>query len=135
VFILFVEDDQATRSSFARLLSARGHRVVTTADAESALAVLRSADKPELLLLDMVLEPGGMSGWDLAKAKSEDKDPEVREIPTVILSALDPGVIRGRGMRISNVLMDIQIIVSKTDPDGLVAAIHHIERLKKIALR
>ncbi len=66
--ILVVEDDDALRSLCERVLGSLGFGVLVAADALEALAIL-GAEGPavDLLLSDMVL-PGGMDGYDLARA-------------------------------------------------------------------
>jgi PAS domain S-box-containing protein len=61
--ILLVEDDQRVRDLVARMLDARGYRVVQASNAVEALEVLE-AETCNLLLTDVVMP--GMSGIELA---------------------------------------------------------------------
>jgi len=134
MLILIIEDEDALRLAFERLMTQSGHRVIAASDGPTGLAMMRGPERPNLIVLDMILDSGGMSGWDVAEKKSNDDDPSVREIPTIILSGLNAVEIRARGMRKTNVLSDIRVIISKVDPDGLLSAIGHIEALKHIEL-
>ena len=67
--VLLVEDDNDLRALIARQLRSLGYRVLSTADATTALAAL--AERPEIacLLTDLIL-PGGLSGQDIARLAS-----------------------------------------------------------------
>jgi CheY-like chemotaxis protein len=85
--ILVVDDDVETLQLLGRMLSAapRHHRVVQASSGPEALELLR-ARRPDLLLLDLVMP--GMDGFAVLAEKA--RDAELREIPTLILSAQDP---------------------------------------------
>jgi CheY-like chemotaxis protein len=63
--ILVVEDKPDVRSVACRQLARLGYAVCDAADANTALQVLRTADRVDLLFTDVVL-PDSMSGLDLA---------------------------------------------------------------------
>jgi DNA-binding response OmpR family regulator len=63
--VLVVEDDDSLRDLVVRNLTARGHQVRQTADAASALEVLRQ-ETPEVLVLDINLPDA--TGWDILRA-------------------------------------------------------------------
>jgi len=65
--ILLVEDEAAVRTTVRRQLETLGHRVQVAATAADALVILKGADRPEVLLTDVVLGTG-MNGIDLADA-------------------------------------------------------------------
>ena len=65
--ILLVEDEAAVRTTVRRQLETLGHRVLVAATAADALIILEGADRPEVLLTDVVLGTG-MNGIDLADA-------------------------------------------------------------------
>jgi CheY-like chemotaxis protein len=65
--ILLVEDDPDVRDATEALLCGEGFRVLSCAEAEAALAVLRSGQPLDLLLTDIVLG-GPLSGLDVADA-------------------------------------------------------------------
>ncbi|HUB14079.1 MAG TPA: PAS domain S-box protein [Acetobacteraceae bacterium] len=65
--ILVVDDNDAMRTTAARNLAALGYHVRIAADGPSALAILRSGARFDLLFTDMVM-PNGLSGLQLAEA-------------------------------------------------------------------
>jgi CheY-like chemotaxis protein len=91
--ILVVEDRDDVRQGVAQLLEFQGYLVFDAADAEQAMACLRSAPESiALILLDLVL-PGRTSGHDLRAHQLADK--RLAAIPTVVVSACEPD-LRGR---------------------------------------
>ena len=63
--VLVVEDDPEVRTLSVALWRSFGYEIVEAADGESALKILDSAPRVNLLFTDVVL-PGGMSGPQLA---------------------------------------------------------------------
>jgi PAS domain S-box-containing protein len=64
--ILLVEDEEAVRQVFERLLREAGYTVAVAEDGQQALAAVERADAPfDLLLTDMVMP--GVNGRDLAR--------------------------------------------------------------------
>ena len=81
--VLVVEDDSLLRDMLSQHLSKGEWSVLYAEDGQSALEIAR-ADKPSIVLLDIMLP--GMSGFEiLAEMK---KDPNLKDIPVVILSNL-----------------------------------------------
>ncbi len=65
--ILVVEDEASVRSTVRRQLETLGHTVMVAETAAAALPMLKGADRPDVLLTDVVLGEG-MNGIDLADA-------------------------------------------------------------------
>jgi signal transduction histidine kinase/CheY-like chemotaxis protein len=63
--ILVVEDDQAVLEMAVESLSDLGYETLTAADAQSALSILRSNARIDMLFSDVVM-PGGMNGVQLS---------------------------------------------------------------------
>ena len=63
--VMVVEDDPEVRTLSVALLGSFGYEILEAADGESALKILDSAPRVNLLFTDVVL-PGGMSGPQLA---------------------------------------------------------------------
>ena len=74
--ILLVDDNPTLRAVVERRLIALGYKVLTAENGPSALAMIRSAVAIDLLLTDIVM-PGGLSGYELAKA-ARDLRPGIR---------------------------------------------------------
>lgn len=68
--ILVVEDNPEVRTIVLLYLNSLGYAIVDTVDGPSALDILRSGCKVDLILTDVVL-PNGMSGPDIVKAAQE----------------------------------------------------------------
>jgi len=84
--ILLIEDDKFLRELMNKKLITLGYDVVTAADGESGLVMIKET-KPDVVLLDLILP--GINGFEvLEKAK---QDPEIAAIPIVILSNLGQG--------------------------------------------
>lgn len=80
--ILYVEDDDLIRESFAELLAAPGRRIVAVADGAGAREALRDQDV-NLLMTDISLPDG--SGLDVAR-EALRHDPKM---PVIICSGRD----------------------------------------------
>ncbi|HVE51802.1 MAG TPA: response regulator [Ramlibacter sp.] len=80
--ILYVEDNDLVRESFAELLAAADRRVVSVADGAAAREALR-AEKVNLLLTDIHLPDG--SGLDLAR-EALGQNPA---LPVIVCSGQD----------------------------------------------
>lgn len=82
--VLVVDDDPANRELLARRLVRQGFDVVSAEGGEAALRLLHQR-RVDLVLLDLVMPP--LHGDEvLARIKA---DPELRDLPVVMLSALD----------------------------------------------
>ncbi len=82
--ILVVDDDESSREMLARRLRRSGYTVSAIGNGVQALTLARR-QKFDLVLLDMIMP--GLDGFQvLAKFKA---DPALREIPVIMLSALD----------------------------------------------
>ena len=82
--LLVVDDDESNRDMLSRRLLHDGYTVQVAANGVDALRLLRSAAF-DLVLLDLIMS--GLDGYQvLLKMKH---DPALREIPVIMLSALD----------------------------------------------
>jgi len=85
--LLLVDDDPDTLRLGRRLLGTSFPQatVEVATDGQSALQQLRAVD-PDVLLLDVILPD--MEGWDVLREMQDD--PELENVPTVMVSAQDP---------------------------------------------
>ena len=82
--ILVVDDNEMNRDILVRHLERQGHLVVASSTGTQALEVITEQEF-DLVLLDILMP--GMNGYQvLEKLKA---DPELREIPVIMISALD----------------------------------------------
>ena len=89
--ILVVDDNEANRELLARRLAREGHTVVTAHDGAAAL-ILAKKGGLDLILLDILMPD--ISGFDVLSTLKAD--PRTREIPVIMISALDdvPSIVR-----------------------------------------
>ena len=73
--ILVVEDDEEVRATVTEMLSDLGYNVLTAKDAASALPILESGAKIDLLFTDVVM-PGPLRSPELAR-KAKDRMPSL----------------------------------------------------------
>ena len=66
-------------------LESEGFRLLSASDGDSALRIAR-AERPDLLLLDWKMP--GRDGLDVCRALRTEKDPSLRDVPVVLLTAL-----------------------------------------------
>lgn len=84
--VLIVEDDDLVRRSLEAVLRADGHQTCWARTGEAAVGLLQSEPDLDLVILDVQLVPGGMSGWDVARYKREH--PPTAAIPVIVVSGL-----------------------------------------------
>jgi CheY-like chemotaxis protein len=84
--ILVVDDDRGIREALVSLLEHEGYRVQSAENGAVALAVVRSARKPALMLLDLMMPV--LSGFELLEMM-EDGDPDLRSLPIFVISAFN----------------------------------------------
>jgi CheY-like chemotaxis protein len=80
--LLLVEDNDLNRDMLRRRLTRAGYGVLTAADGEQALAMMRS-ERPALVLMDMSLPV--MDGWTACRLAREQED--ISGIPILALTA------------------------------------------------
>jgi CheY-like chemotaxis protein len=83
--VLIVEDDEDLRDMMAQMLTIEGFDTAAVANGREALDYLHSADKPNLILLDLMMPV--MDGWEFRR--QQKADPELAPVPVIVLSALD----------------------------------------------
>jgi len=83
--VLIVEDDEDLREMMAQLLMLEGFDTATVANGREALDYLHKAEKPDVILLDLMMPV--MDGWEFRR--QQQADPELAPVPVIVLSALD----------------------------------------------
>jgi CheY-like chemotaxis protein len=82
--VLVVEDDRDVREAIAEVLADSRYVALHASNGAEALQRLRSAPvRPCVILLDMMMPT--MDGWQFRA--EQQRDPSVKDIPVVILSA------------------------------------------------
>jgi CheY-like chemotaxis protein len=130
MYILIVEDDESVRKGLQAALVRKGHTVAYADNGEAAIRQMHK-EAIDLVLLDMMLGEGRMSGWDVLLHRMED--PDLAHIPIIIVSGLSSSTIHERAERArTSVLEGIIITMGKpVDLDLLFKAIKEIEDRKK----
>lgn len=83
--VLVVEDDRDLRDLLVQLISIDGFDVRAVDNGRDALEHLRTAERPGLILLDLMMPI--VDGFAFLRA--QHATPELRDIPVIVLSALD----------------------------------------------
>jgi adenylate cyclase len=91
--ILVVDDTPVNLKLLGDLLSAKGYTIATAASGPEALDNI-DHDPPDLVLLDVMMP--GMSGYEVCKKLREN--PATAILPVVMVTALDPGQERVKGI-------------------------------------
>ena len=92
--ILLIEDPPTEAAVMTQLLERNGHQVTTSASAEDGIASCKR-DKPDLVLMDVVLP--GMNGFQATRALGRDSGTSA--IPVLIVSTKGMETDRAWGMR------------------------------------
>lgn len=91
--ILVVDDQPQNVKLLAQLLTVSGYDVVTATSGAEAMSKVESG-RPDLVLLDVVMPQ--MSGYEVCRAIREN--PATALLPVVMVTALDPGEERIKGI-------------------------------------
>lgn len=127
--ILIVDDDDNVRRALARLLGSHGHTICWSATGAGGLSLMRS-EVVDVIILDMNLGPGEMSGWDVAREKL--LDPTIRGIPVIVLSGLTTEQIRHGARASSDALSGTTLLLSKPcDSETLLKALSLIDESRR----
>ncbi|MFL6674083.1 MAG: response regulator transcription factor [Massilia sp.] len=112
--ILIVDDSPTERYYLSNLLLKHGFSVTTADNGEDALAKIR-AERPELILMDVVMP--GANGFQVTRAIA--RDPELSQVPVIICSSKRQETDRIWGMRQGA----RDYLVKPVDPARLLASI------------
>lgn len=80
--LLIVEDNELNRDMLTRRLERKNYHILTAADGEEALSVMRQS-QPDLVLMDMNLPV--LDGWEACRIAKQD--PQLQHIPLLALTA------------------------------------------------
>ena len=121
--ILVVDDIDANVRLLEAKLQAEYYHVITATDGSTALA-LAAAEKPDIVLLDVMMP--GMDGFQVCRRLKDD--PETRHIPVVLVTALD-----GRADRIQGLEAGADEFLTKPIDDVMLfARVRSLTRLKLV---
>ncbi len=92
--VLVVDDSATDTHLLTEILKKNGFSVTTAASGEEGVAKAKK-DKPDLILMDIVMP--GMSGFEATRSIS--KDPETAKIPVIICSTKGQETDKAWGLR------------------------------------
>lgn len=92
--ILIVDDSPTERYFLTDILVKNGFSVSTAENGEEAIAKIK-ADKPHLILMDVVMP--GQNGFQVTRAIS--RDPETQDVPIIICTSKNQETDRIWGLR------------------------------------
>ncbi|GGB98661.1 response regulator [Pseudoduganella buxea] len=92
--ILIVDDSPTERYYLTDILVKQGYQVSTAENGEEALARIRT-DKPDLILMDVVMP--GANGFQVTRSIA--RDPELQDVPVIICSSKNQETDRIWGLR------------------------------------
>jgi two-component system response regulator FixJ len=118
--VLVVDDEEAQRRAYARVLARHGFSVGTAADGEGALAELRSGTY-DAVLSDVSMP--GLSGFDLVKRLRADGD----DVPVVLVTG-DPRLLSLHGRAVEHGVT--RYLTKPVESDTLVKALRAAIRLR-----
>jgi DNA-binding response OmpR family regulator len=93
--ILLVDDDLTLREMYEERLKAEGFTIIQASNGEEALAKGKET-KPSIVLLDIMMPK--VNGFDVLKTLKAN--PDTKDIPVIILSALIQDVDRVEGKKL-----------------------------------
>jgi DNA-binding NarL/FixJ family response regulator len=117
--VLVVDDEPDIRTVMRVTLGAAGYRVVTAANGEDALALLRS-DPPDAVFLDVMMP--GVDGWKVLQELKTSANRALAEVPVFLVSAMVDDEHRVR----SGIEGALGYITKPFDPDDLVRALESV---------
>ncbi|MFC0349201.1 MULTISPECIES: response regulator [Undibacterium] len=112
--ILIVDDSPTERYFLTDILVKNGFSVSTAENGEDALTKIK-ADKPQLILMDVVMP--GQNGFQITRAIS--RDPDTQDVPVIICTSKNQETDRIWGLRQGA----RDYLVKPIDPQELLAKI------------
>lgn len=112
--ILIVDDSPTERYFLTDILVKNGFSVSTAENGEEAMVKIK-ADKPHLILMDVVMP--GQNGFQVTRAIS--RDPETQDVPIIICTSKNQETDRIWGLRQGA----RDYVVKPVDPQELLAKI------------
>lgn len=116
--ILLVDDDLTLREMYDDRLKAEGFDIIQASNGEEAIAKARET-KPNIILLDVMMPK--INGFDVLKQLKED--PDTKDIPVILLTALIQDVDRTQGKKLGAA---DYIVKSETMPGEVITKIKSV---------
>lgn len=113
--ILLVDDDLTLREMYEERMKAEGFNIIQATNGEEALKKASEA-KPDIILLDIMMPK--VNGFDVLKELKSN--PELKDIPVIVLTALIQDVDRVQGKKLGAA---DYIVKSETMPGEVISKI------------
>ncbi len=113
--ILLVDDDLTLREMYEERMKAEGFNIIQATNGEEALKKAAES-KPDIILLDIMMPK--VNGFDVLKELKSN--PELKEIPVIVLTALIQDVDRVQGKKLGAA---DYIVKSETMPGEVISKI------------
>jgi len=113
--ILLVDDDLTLREMYEERMKAEGFNIIQATNGEEALKKAGES-KPHVILLDIMMPK--VNGFDVLKELKSN--PELKDIPVIVLTALIQDVDRVQGRKLGAA---DYIVKSETMPGEVIAKI------------
>lgn len=113
--VLLVDDDLTLREMYEERLKTEGFNIIQATNGEEALQKAHET-KPNVILLDIMMPK--VNGFDVLKVLKAD--PELKDIPVIVLTALIQDVDRVQGKKLGAA---DYIVKSETMPGEVIAKI------------
>lgn len=113
--ILLVDDDLTLREMYEERLKAEGFDIIQASNGDEALRKAKES-KPNIVLLDIMMPK--VNGFDVLKELKAD--PELKDVPVIVLTALIQDVDRVQGKKLGAA---DYIVKSETMPGEVIAKI------------
>jgi CheY-like chemotaxis protein len=84
--IMIIDDDEEFAKHTASVLASRGHQTKLIHTTEHAVATLM-AEKPDLLVLDVMFPDNPVAGFDLARQVRQHR--EIKDLPILLLTGVN----------------------------------------------
>ena len=110
--VLVVDDEPDSVELLVELVESEGFRAMGAANGAEALSILRSGERPRLILLDLNMPV--MDGWEFLRLVYEDQ--RLNEIPIAIVTGAVPATLPRRRR-------DAGLFVKPIDVDHLLATL------------
>ncbi|RPJ51420.1 MAG: hybrid sensor histidine kinase/response regulator, partial [Chloroflexi bacterium] len=117
--ILVVDDSITTRTLEKNILEAAGYRVMIATDGYEALGIIRSTERPNLVVTDIVMPR--MDGFELTRQIKTDS--QLAELPVILVTSLDSAEDKERGIEVQ---ADAYIVKSSFDQVNLLDTIEQL---------
>ncbi len=115
--ILVVDDSPTERHFMVEILTKSGYQVVTAENGEDGIAKAK-AEKPDLVLMDVVMP--GLNGYQATRTLTRDDD--TKDIPVIVCTSKGQETDKIWGLRQGAQ----DYLVKPINPEGLVAKISAI---------